>query len=458
VKRYRAGLLIAALSVSILAVACGRSGSDSSTTVTTAGGANSKCSGATLEASDVGITATDITVEVMADTGSSLAPGLFQGNVDALNAYAKYVNANGGIGCRQLKVVAWDSKLDPTEAKNGIINACQNTFAMVGGNALFNPDVSVLNTCADKAGAATGLPDYAALANDINEMCAPTAYIMQGVSEPCNPLTGTRPIKAFTGQYKYYLTQVPSLTGIYLVPGDLPTTVQSATPQIAATKAAGITLTDSLKVSGRSEQSAYTTDVQALKAGNGNYVYDGSNDVAMTKMRKETAAQGYDAVKVWACSLACYTENMKTGGAAVDGTYVWMQFLPFEEASSNAADQAYVDGVKAIGSKPDSFGAQAWQSAMAFKATVDNIVAANGPNAITRAAILKTMANLQFDADGWIGPRVGPKVFSDCMVVLQLNGGQFTRKFPAEVGTLDCNPSYVQTYTLDPQEAAKSIN
>ncbi len=39
-----------------------------------------------------------------------------------------------------------------------------------------------------------------------------------------------------------------------------------------------------MKVSGRDEQSAYTPRVQtAAKAGNANYVYDGSNDVAMTQ-------------------------------------------------------------------------------------------------------------------------------------------------------------------------------
>jgi ABC-type branched-subunit amino acid transport system substrate-binding protein len=456
VKRYRLVLLSAVLSVGLVAGACGRSGSDSANPTTDpAKAADAACSKTTLEATDVGVSADTITVEVMADTGSALAPGLFQGNVDAMNAYAKYVNANGGIGCRQLKVVAWDSKLDPTESKNGIINACQNAVAMVGGNALFNPDTSVLNTCVDKAGVATGLPDYAALANDINEQCAPTAFIIQAVAETCKTLTGSRELKAFTGTFDFFKTLAPSLNALWLVPGDLPTTIQSSTYQIAAAKQSGINVTDAMKVSGRTEQSGFTTYVQAIKAGNDNMVYNGSNDVVMTKMRKEAAAQGLDSVKVWGCSLACYTDNFKAQGTAVEGTYVWMQFLPFEEASSNAADQAYVT---ASNGKPDSFGAQAWQAGMAFKATIDSIVAAKGANGITRAAILETMKTLQFDADGWIGARTGPKVFSDCMVMMQMQGGKFVRVAPAKVGTLDCNPKYVSTVTLDPQEAAKSVN
>ena len=455
-KRFRAGLLIATLAVSIVAVGCGRSGSDSSSTTTAKGSdVSAKCKDTKLEATEIGVSADTISVEVMADTGSPLAPGLFQGNVDAMMAFAKYVNANGGVGCRQLKVEQWDSKLDATEAKNGIINACKNDLAMVGGNSLFNPDVTVLGNCADKAGQPVGLPDFAALANDINEKCAPNAWVLQAVDEPCTTTSGVRDLKAFTGQYEYYKTLYGStpMTGFYMVPGDLPTTVQSAMAQVAVQKKSGINVTDAMKVSGRAEQSAYTTYVQAMKASGDNFFYQGSNDATMIKMRKEAAAQGYNDIKVWSCSLACYTENFKNAGSVVDGTYVWTQFLPFEEADSNAALKAYVDG---MGGKPDSFGAQAWQSGMAFAKAVNNIVAKSGPNAITRSALIAEMKTLQFDADGWIGPRTGTKVFSDCMVLMQLKNGKFER-VTGTAGKLDCKPNYVQTVTLDPQVEAASV-
>src|SRR5829696_2561227 len=141
--------LCALLALVMVAAACGR-GDDSETAATqppaTTADANApsttadKCAGQTLEAADIGVSATEITVTVMADTGSPLAPGLFQGNVDALNAYADYINENGGIACRKLVVKSWDSKLDPTESKNGIIDACSSSLAMVGDNSLFNPD------------------------------------------------------------------------------------------------------------------------------------------------------------------------------------------------------------------------------------------------------------------------------------------------------------------------------
>ena len=72
-----------------------------------------ECKDVTLEATDVGVTPETITVAVIADTGSAFRPGLFQGSVDGVKAWAEYRNANGGIGCRQIEVKEYDSKISP---------------------------------------------------------------------------------------------------------------------------------------------------------------------------------------------------------------------------------------------------------------------------------------------------------------------------------------------------------
>ena len=459
--RRRKAWLALPVALVLVASGCGRSSSKSSgttggggTTATTSSGA---CSKEPLQATDVGVTATDITVEVLADVGSPLAPGLFQGNFDAMNAFATYVNAHGGIGCRKLIVKQWDTKLSPTESKNGLIDACKNAFALVGNNALFNPDVSPMTGCVDKTGAATGLPDISALANDINEQCASTHYSVQGISEHCPITTGQpRTLTAMQGVTKYYLQHNPGgLHGVYLVPGDLPTTVQSATYLIAAQVQAGVSFDATPKVSGADAQPAYTPRIQVLKAKGGNYVYDGSNDIAFIRMRKEAVAQGVDSVKLWACSLACYTKAyVAQGGSTVDGTFTWMQYLPFEEASLNPEEQAYISSVGA--DKVDSFGAQAWQAAGAFRQVVNDIVAKSGPNAITRTALLAGLKGLTaFTDNGWMGEK-DLRGFSPCYVILQLQAGKWVRISPTKPGTFDCTPSNLTTVTLDPAaEAAK---
>jgi ABC-type branched-subunit amino acid transport system substrate-binding protein len=454
-------LVVVLVVLGLVAVSCGRDDDDEETSggATTTEAASDECSGETPEATEVGVSADSITVEVSADVGSPLAPGLFQGNLDALNAYAEYINANGGIACRDLVVKTWDSKLNADESKNGQIDACQNALAMVGSNSLFNPDVKTLATCKDKAGAETGLPDIAALANDINQQCNPTTFMIQAVAEECPVKIGqVRPLKVIVGPQKQVYTKLEkNLHGVFAVPGDLPTTVQSATYQIEAQKEAGIKWDAILKVSGRDEQAAYTPRIQQLKQAGATYYYNGSNDRAMINARKEAKAQGVTSVKVWACSLACYTRNfLSAGGADVDGTYVWMQFLPFEEKDENDELAAYIDGVGE--NKVDSFGAQAWQAASLFKFVIDKIVEKDGINGITRKAILDTLANDvdDFDANGWMGGPKDLKGVSPCFMVMQVKSGKFVRIYPEEKGALDCDEGNVTTVNLDPAaEAAK---
>jgi hypothetical protein len=271
-------------------------------------------------------------------------------------------------------------------------------------------------------------------------------------------VTGVQQMTEFVGAANYYVNTLmkgTKLHGLFMVPADLPTTVQSATGLVAAQTSAGITFDDVLKVSGRDAQAAYTPRVQAVKAHDSNFVYDGSNDRAMISMIKEAKAQGVTGVKLWACSLACYTKAFAaSGGADVDGVYAWMQFLPFEEASSNKEASNYVNSVGA--DKVDSFGAQAWQAAAMFKAAVDQIVSTQGPNALTRANLLKALAGITDFTDGdWMGKK-DPKGFSSCFVIIQLKAGKWVRVYPEKTGTFDCNASNITKVTLDPvAEAAK---
>ncbi len=464
-SRWPAVLAVVALAVA----ACSRSGSShpptSSVAPTTAAAvpatattAANQCNGP-LQATDVGVTPTTITIEVMADVGSSLAPGLFQGNIDAINGFANFMNARGGLACRKIVVRTWDSKLDPAESKNGQIDACQNAFAMVGGNALFNPDVSTLNTCMDKNGQATGLPDVPGVDADANEQCALTVFNIAGVAHSCPVKPGVAPYTVPVGYAHWQLQQVPGLHGLWLVAGDLPSTVQVEMPQVAGFQQVGVVWDATPKVSGADTQTAYTPRVQLARQKNSTFVYDGSNDVAMVRMRKEADAQGLTTVKVWGCSIACYTKAfLAQGGSDVEGTYISMGFLPFEEASYNAEDQNYVNAVSYA--KADSFGADGWQAAVAFEDAVNAVVAKDGPNGLTRANLLTALKGIQnFNAHGWIGTPTGqaPGSISPCFMVLQVQNGKFARVYPAKPGTMDCNPANVVQVSIDPVAAAAAL-
>ena len=241
---------------------------------------------------------------------------------------------------------------------------------------------------------------------------------------------------------------------MYAVPGDLPSTVQSAMPGLVGQEKAGVTWDSIVKVSGRDEQAAYVPKVLALGASGADYFYTGSGDQSMVLARREAAAQGVK-VDVWACPLGCYTEKFLSAGADVEGTYVWMQFLPFEERDSNAELAAYLDAVGE--DQATSFGAQAWQAAVLFRQAVQDVVAEHGVNGVTRANLLAALdATHDFTANGWMGAK-DLKGTSDCFVLLQVRDGAFTRVYPEQAGTFDCDPANVATVQIDPTVEAKRV-
>jgi hypothetical protein len=104
---------------------------------------------------------------------------------------------------------------------------------------------------------------------------------------------------------------------------------------------------------------------------------------------------------------------------------------------------------------PPAWAAGAWAGGVLFEQVVDNIVAADGPNALTRARLLEELRNTtEFDANGWFG-RIDfstTLTISDCFVLLQVQNGEFVRVFPEEPGTLSCDPSYAVEVQSDPED------
>ena len=74
----RSRLLLSVVVLAMVAVGCGRDDKgDARGTDTAEATSTTTCDGTSLQATDIGITADSITIEVMADVGSSLSPGLF---------------------------------------------------------------------------------------------------------------------------------------------------------------------------------------------------------------------------------------------------------------------------------------------------------------------------------------------------------------------------------------------
>jgi hypothetical protein len=448
--------------LALAAAACGGSGGSNGTGLggngpTTTARTAADCTGKTLTSGEVGVTAKTITVTVMADVGSPLSPGLFQGSIDGVNAWAAYENAHGGLACRRVVVRTVDSKLDADEAKNGITEACTSSLALVGTTALFLNDMRPAAGCKDATGTATGLPDLAVVQTEAAEQCSPLSYAVIPNAGAC-PYggQGVRHFESVTAAVAWFQQHVTrDLHGVFVVAADLPSTITSSTPLFHAIQSLGVKADGTFGGSGLWTQSQYTPTVAAIKAHHSTWVMNMLDYSGTAKLRAEAQLQGVSSVKVWACTLQCYAPNfIASGGASVEGQYSWLQFLPFEDRGSNPTLDAFLQYDR----KPDAFGVQAFASGLLLQQVIDRIVAQHGLNGVTRARILAGLRSVHaFDAGGLIVKTdIAAKAPSPCIVIMQVQQGKWVQVDPTKKGTFDCSErSSISTFDLDPVAAYK---
>jgi hypothetical protein len=431
---------------------------DTGGTSTTSTEVERECQSADLTAPERGVSDSTITVTVVADTGSPIKPGLFKGSVDGLKAWAAYVNDNGGLACRRVVVKDADSRLSPDEARNAVLNACRDSFALVATTAIFLQDVSAIEECVDGSGNATGLPDLAVLQTEPSHQCSELSYAVLPIPGSC-PYSGSG-IRTFTygrTANDFYLDNASDdLHGVQIIPRDLPSTIAVAVPVAAAADKLGINTDVQIGMSATAIQSDYASVAQAIKQHEATFVRNSLDYTGNVMMRKEAQAQGVTGVKVWDCSLQCYDRRLiSEGESAVEGHYVWLQFLPLEDVNANTQLRALFEYEAQQDHVPDAFGVMAWLAGELFAQAVNDIVAERGPNAITRANLLTAVRKIHDFTGGGIAPPtdIGNKRLSTCAVGMQVRDGEFVRVDPPTPGEFDCDDNRTVSVTLDPIKA-----
>jgi len=312
-------------------------------------------------------------------------------------------------------------------------------------------NVDDLVGCEDSKGAATGIPDFPVTTTETVHQCSPVSFginppVIDCATKDQNPQTYHGSLGATNWYLKKYGKS--ALHGLFLYPSDLKSAKNSQVPAFTSQQRAGIKQDETFDVSGRAPQSAYTPFVQAMKDSGATYARSGLNDAGVIALRKEAKIQGVNTVKVWDCSLQCYDKDLVSSDNAADteGQYVWIPFIPFEEASTNKAETNFL---KYIGKdKADGFSLQAYASGLFLRDVVKKIGDNNG---VTRKAVLETAPTItKFNADGMLGDvNVGQHVPSPCYALLQIKSGKFVRVFPTKKGTLDCSPNNLYTIKMD---------
>jgi substrate-binding family protein len=410
------------------------------------------CADVEPEATDIGISADTITVTIMADTGSQTIPGMANGSVEAVEAWADLVNEQGGLACREVDVRTYDSKLNPDESRNGYVEGCQTSFAMVGTYALSVVDASPLARCEDRAGEPTGLPEVSAVALSALHYCNPTTYTWSGAGQPCPPVDGSREITVAAELGEYMSSELgDDAHGLYLVANTSPSIVAASVPLVEALQDVGLDADVEAGAAGSDPQSHYTPYAAALADEQSTFVYSTATFPSFLLFRREAASQGDDSVEMWMCQSTCYDPAfVEAGGDLAVGTQVVLTNLPFEEAGASDEMQTFLDRVETH----NGFAIQSWIAARLFEQAVREVVEAEGPNGLTRASLMAGLDAIEdFDANGLVGP-VTPsdKLPARCIVVVEaLADGTFERVYPEAEGELGCGE--YATVELDPTTA-----
>jgi Periplasmic binding protein len=438
VVKVRNAIVIGALLVSLTAVGVGP--------------ATAQSSNAKPQATEVGVTASEIHIAVVADVDNPFAPGLFKGAVDGVKAGAAYLNSKaggGGLAGRKVVVDFYDSHLNGNETRNATIQGCQNDYALVGGFALFLTQVEDIVNCKDQAGQATGIPDLSSVATGVPESCSPMAFPAFGTQIDCATVTANpQTFNVNQGPPKWELSQHKGgLHGVTIIGNDTKDAARGGTLAALAAQAAGIKMDQgdpAVAVSGRDPQSVFTPIVQKMKADNSNWALNIASANQGLLLRNEATLQGIDSSKVlWECS-SCYGNALIKGNAqAFEGEVQQLGFLPFEETSVNKTVANFVKYMKQVGGTPDQFAAYSYGAVLAFADAVNAVVKSDGVNGLTRAKLISAIKGLtEFDAGGMLGKRsFKDGKITQCFVITQFKSGKWVRQYPTKKGTFDCKAS-----------------
>ena len=379
-------------------------GGTSSATTTPAGGNGG--------ATDVGVTATSITVGNVSDLGGPV-PGLFQGGPDGTQAYFDYINqTQGGVFGRKLQLKASDDGLTCNQNEASYQNLVSNVFAFVGSWSLD-----------DNCGASQVMAQHPEV-----------PLVQQALSPQMGNLPNEYSIAPFayganTGPFLYFKQKFPDvISQVGTLVGNQPAAVASAKGIQAAMQSVGykIIYEDDFPAA----QSNFTADVVRMRSQGVKEVFlQAVNAPDAADLSNEMAQQNWHP-QLFHCPV-CYFAGYisQSGGASnVEGQYlsVIQELFLGEDAGSVPEVALFDQWMKQ--SYPDfqvdQFAATSWANAALFVQALKSA----GPH-LTRKAVLSALAGTHSYSDNNMFPTtdVGAKTSGNCYILLEIKGGHYTR-------------------------------
>jgi ABC-type branched-subunit amino acid transport system substrate-binding protein len=364
-------------------------------------------------ATDIGVTANQILVgNITSITG--VAPGLTQSAQQATQAVAAYINSQGGICGRAVKVQAFDDGNSTSGNFSAARTACSNDFAMVGNASGFDDgSASAVSQC--------GIPDVAA---EVSTHEAGNVAQIFGATPGNSHHWGSG---APVWLKQTYPNAVTHAAMIYL---NVPATQEQATAEMNTYQSVGFNYTYTQAVS--PTEPNYAPYVQAMESKGVQYVTEYSDDNSAARLSQAMQQANFmPQVVDWFAEMYTPAFLSETNGTA-NNNLVLMATAPYEEANSNPGMQLFMAWMNRVapGFTHDIFAEFAWSAGLAFYKAAEAV----GPH-LTRAALLQQLAQIhQWDGGGVQPPEdFGSKIPSQCFMYVKINGSGngFSRVYPS---------------------------
>ena len=352
-----------------------------------------------------GITDKTISIGNASDV-SGPVPGLFESAQQAVRAYVAYFNATSDICGRKLELHSYDSRTDAAADQQAYTKGCDETFAMVGSMSAFDSGGA-------NAAQACGLPDIRSAAVTADRQACKTCFGAQ--STIADEFQNAVPdyVK------KNYPAAASHAAMLYVNAG---AAAENAKTQAHAMTTRGMKF-DYVQGIDVSEFN-YSPYVQQMKSKGIKYVQMIASSAQFVRLAEAMKQQGFKP-DVYMLDPTAYTRDfVQNGGDAVEGTTLFINFTPFEEAASNKELQLYLTWLQQVkpGAEPSFFGLFAWSAARLF---VERATKLGGK--LTRASLVSDLGTVDnWTANGLHSPQhVGPRHTGECWRFIQLKQGRW---------------------------------
>lgn len=412
----------------------GSSGSaGGSPSVASGGGGAASAAGANCNASnnggatDIGVTANQILVgNITSITG--VAPGLTKSAQQATQAVAAYINSQGGICGRMLKVQAFDDGNTSSGNYAAAQQACTSDFAMLGNASGFDDgSASAVGKC--------GIPDVASEVSTHEAGNVPQIY---GASAGNAHYWSTGPAVWLK---KTYPNAVTHAAMIYL---NVPATQEQAQAEMSTYSGVGFNYIYTAAVS--PTEPNYAPYVQNMESKGVQYVTEYSDDNSAARLAQAMQQASFSPQVVdWFSEMYTPAFLSETQGTA-NGNLVLMATTPYEEANSDPGMQLFMSWMNRVspGFTHDIFAEFAWSAGLIFYQAAKAV-----GGHLTRAALLQQLAQIhQLPSGDTVQPPTdfAGHVPSNCFSYFKINssGSGYTRVYPSS--GVDCSSGTLTHY------------